>query len=107
VGRLYSQNGFAKVCHSIALVLAGWYLMAPPVTRKPNGIYEAVLDGPFRQWKKQGPYETMNDCAQAKEALSRAAELKAKENDTESIASQLSAYSAQCVGTDDPRLKGK
>jgi hypothetical protein len=107
VGRLYSQCGFAKVRHTVAIALIGWYLMVPPVTRGPNGIYQAVLDGPLSQWRKHGPYETLAKCTQAQAALLKAAESKIRENDIESIESQFSAYTSQCVASNDPRFKAK
>jgi hypothetical protein len=93
--------------HFLVSILAGWYLMVPRVTLGPKGIYHAALEAPLSDWSRQGPFDTLPICTKAKEALSKLSESKVRENDTNSVAAELSAYAAECMAQDDPRFKGK
>jgi hypothetical protein len=93
--------------HFLVSVLAGWYLMVPRVTLGPKGIYHAALEAPLSDWSRQGPYDSLPICNKAKEALSKLSESKVREDDTNSVAVELSAYAAECIAQDDPRFRGK
>jgi hypothetical protein len=93
--------------HLLVLTVAGWLLMTPRVTLEPKGDYQAAMDTPFSEWSRQGPYDTILSCNQAKEVVSRIAESKVRQNDPNSVAIELGAYAAECIAQDDPRLKGK
>jgi hypothetical protein len=81
--------------------------MTPRVKLGPRGDYQAAMDAPFSEWSRQGPYDTLLSCNQAKEAVSTLSESKVRQNDPNSVAIELGAYAAECVTQDDPRLKGK
>jgi hypothetical protein len=81
--------------------------MVPRVTLGPKGVYKAALDAPLSEWSRQGPYDTLPGCNEAKESLSKLSESKVRASDTNSIAAELSTYAAECVAQDDPRFKGK
>lgn len=93
--------------HALWLVVAVWYLIVPKVAQGPNGVYQAVLDAPLSEWKRQGQYDSLASCKQAKEAFSQAADSNVQLKNPNSVAYELSAYTAECVTQDDPRFKKK
>jgi len=93
--------------HALWLVVAVWYLMIPKVAQGPNGVYQAALDAPLSEWNRQGQYDSLDGCKQAKEAFSQATDSKVQLKNPTSVADQLSAYVAECVTQDDPRFKKK
>ena len=93
--------------YTLWLVVLVWYLMVPKVIRNPQGIYQAALDAPLSEWKRQGQYDSLSGCNQAKEAFSQATDSNVKLKDRNSVANELGAYAAQCVTPDDPRFKQK
>jgi len=93
--------------HTLWLVVLVWYLMVPKVTRNPQGIYQAALDAPLSEWKRQGQYNSLSGCNKAKETFAQATDSKARLKDRNSVADELGAYAAQCVTPDDPRFKSK
>jgi len=92
--------------HAAALALVGWYLILPPTHCCQNSDPKApnydVLCGatkcggdvkaPLSQWVVKGTYDSVNQCASA------ASKTSIKDSMGNSIP-------AQCVLTDDPRLK--
>lgn len=107
VQRVNKATKLLTLPHILASALAGWYLMIPRVTLGPKGVYQAALDAPLSTWGRQGPYDTLATCNQAKQALSKLKESKVRANDTNSVAAEFSTYAAECVAQDDPRFKGK
>jgi hypothetical protein len=93
--------------HALWLVVAVWYLMVPTVAQGPKGVYQAALDAPLSEWKRQGQYDSLAGCNQAKETFSQATDSKVKLKDPNSVADELRAYAAQCVTQDDPRFGKK
>jgi hypothetical protein len=89
-----------RVHHAAALALVGWYLMVPPGAMKGN-VWTFSSNAPIRQWKVSDPFDTAADCARA---LRRHIDAV-----NPSGSPDLYAYwlSAQCIATDDPRLKEK
>jgi hypothetical protein len=81
--------------------------MIPRVTLGPKGVYQAALDAPLSTWGRQGPYDTLASCNQAKETLTKLKESKVSANDADSVAAEFSSYAAECVSQDDLRFKGK
>ena len=106
--------------HAAALALVGWYLMVPPSMSEMDWTCGASLsahayhklfgtgdekecakfaeieapNAPISKWHEMSPFETLLDCEKAQHELlvrSRAGSPQA---------------GAQCVATDDPRLKG-
>jgi hypothetical protein len=110
-----------KLHHTAALAVAGWYLMLPPSMRERNWVCGASLaatvsrelfgtgdeklcahwaeigdtSAPFSGWHEMSPFETLDACEEARGKLFTAPRPGAPEN------------AAQCVASDDPRLKGK
>jgi hypothetical protein len=78
-----------------ALLIAGWYLMIPPAMG--GGGYDSKA--PLSQWFVYGAYDTAHECEGAK-FLGRE-QLKQKPHDKLGAAFE----SAQCIATDDPRLR--
>jgi hypothetical protein len=82
-----------------AFVLAGWYLIVPPTGREyPMG----KVDAPLTEWVRRPTiYRSKDEC---EHVLDREQRLTNSRN-----RQLLLRYrkQAQCVSTDDPRLKGK
>jgi hypothetical protein len=93
--------------HALWLVVAVWYLMVPAVAQGPKGVYQAALDAPLSKWKRQGQYDSLASCNQAKETFSQAMDSKVQLKNPNSVGNELSAYTAQCVTQDDPRFGKK
>ena len=109
-----------KTHHAAALALAGWYLMVPPsladgswvcgdgftglVARQVFGTEQiektcairentADVNAPLSRWHEVSPFETLDTCQEAKNKL----------YDAKRVGSPMNG--AECVATDDPRLK--
>jgi hypothetical protein len=109
-----------KLRHAAVLALVGWYLMVPPsladgswicgdgftglVARQVFGTEQiektcatranmANANAPLSEWHEIRPFETLDACQEAKNKLYDAAR----------PGSPVDA--AECVATDDPRLK--
>jgi hypothetical protein len=68
---------------------------------------EFLLDAPLSKWKRQGQYDSLASCNQAKETFSQAMDSKVQLKNPNSVGNELSAYTAQCVTQDDPRFGKK
>jgi hypothetical protein len=85
-----------KLRHAAALALTGWYLMTPPPQAK--GRYDK--SAPLENWRIEAGFATGEDCRRTLSVLSSRAAKEGKSNDIEAV------KDAQCVSTDDPRIKG-
>jgi hypothetical protein len=47
--------------HAAALVLLGWYLMAPPFAQNGGGL---VKDAPLKAWQNLAVYDSADDCTE-------------------------------------------
>jgi hypothetical protein len=86
-----------KLRHAAALALVGWYLMVPPSTDER---------APLFQWEVVASYDSASAC---REALHKSKDPAQVESDYPSLARLFAAQgflAAQCIATDDPRLKG-
>jgi hypothetical protein len=90
-----------KLRHAAALALVGWYLMLPPFSLSPSRKIVADLRKPLSQWVSFGNYDTAVDCNKEIDAMDQRAINWAREHGT-----KLDLAHAQCIATDDPRLKG-
>jgi hypothetical protein len=101
-GEHRATNAIMDPRHAAALALVGWYLMMP-ATKK------AALEGPSGSWKVSSAHDTAADCeavrAQGIEILKTAVQ-KQPNNDAALTALGIATF-AQCVATDDPRLRPK
>ena len=122
------RESVMKCYHDFALVLVSWYLILPPVL--PNGSPNTKL--PLSQWEQSGAFDRATDCNQARmELLQRAGRQLARvrqqlepeaqtdpnrplsempglgEAAARAATFALRVNSAQCISTDDPRLKEK
>jgi len=86
-----------KFRHTAVFALVGWYLMMPPTNSDhPMGNVEA----PLAQWKKsQTAYRTKEECEHVLDRQIRLTNAKNKQ-----VAVRYYKQ-AQCVSSDDPRLK--
>ncbi len=92
--------------HAAALALVGWYLMVPPLPLQQ--------DWPLSAWQNHGSYYSAKECASANTALTiEAYEDEKAQNCSGSEDKRLrcqyddAKQNANCISTDDPRLKEK
>jgi hypothetical protein len=87
-----------KLRRTAALALLGWYLMLPPrVGTAPNGIDDHA---PLSRWFAYSSHDAAHECEGAK-FLNREGH-KSLDDPMHRAFEQ-----AQCIATDDPRLKEK
>ena len=84
-----------------ALALVGWYLMYPPVTSGGKSLAIA----PLSDWRSRASFDTAQDC----ETLRLGVRRDAKDLSPASGINELDQGIewAQCVASDDVRLKPK
>jgi hypothetical protein len=88
--------------HAAALAVAGWYVMVPPF---------GALQTPVGKWHIVKAFDSAKQCQSYRDALVLAGEKELKSNtalsyETKSKGSEFfDATAAQCIATDDPRLK--
>jgi hypothetical protein len=88
-----------KPRHTAALALVGWYLMMPPTGRDYR---MGNVEAPLRQWVKRPTiYRDEKECEHVLDRHRRLTNSKNKQ-----IAVKFYKQ-AQCIASDDPRLKGK
>ena len=90
-----------KTRHAAALALVGWYLLIPPwavmgLVTKPIPDPDAALSN----WVHEGNFDSAGACDHALSQFLDAAQ-------REPLADRSRANFAQCIATDDPRLKEK
>ena len=89
--------------HAATLALLGWYLLTPPlasVGSKWNAAtkeYDPYTNAPLSQWQTVLTFDTAEECR---------AEL-ANQNAQIQMNCPTCAALAECVASDDPRLKEK
>ena len=107
-----------KLPHSAALALVGWYLMTPPFQAGA-----LMSDAPLSAWSQADAFDTASACNVPKVALQKAAHAPgaaertargyAKDHPNVTVPpmpwSKMTEAtdSAECIATDDPRLKEK
>jgi hypothetical protein len=121
--------------HAAALALVGWYLIVPPSPYGSDGDTRPLSQIPLSEWRTQHVFDSAQDCDELLSRW-RAIAAKAEKEDREFRAvaqrnpktglfeappgfktdpafdkmtlDQLYAYEgAECIATDDPRLKEK
>ncbi len=111
-----------KPRHAAALALVGWYLMLAPQAFDPTGKPLVGIDdrAPLSRWVIVESFENANECQTEVGTLQRAG-IKLTKGAPDNAASQVFTKSeqrgkwfvgyadltAQCIATDDPRLKEK
>jgi hypothetical protein len=101
------------VRHTAALALVGWYLMTAPVTyNEKDDFWGAYFGASMGDWDIRGVYDTARACSNSQDMVRAAAEKKlshgTKGKTNKQAWAQLGADSyAECIATDDPRLKEK
>jgi hypothetical protein len=119
--------------HAVVVSLLGWYLMLPPLVPLTSSAiplpFQFQADDPISQWDEQSSFDSADACEKAKAKLVTCGEIlkgfetgdpkepcdgmtqtvaqaknKQQESATFNIANRKTM--AQCIATDDPRLKG-
>jgi len=103
--------------HAAALALVGWYLMVPPAA--DSGL---PFDAPISQWRHIGSVDSAAECEhilvklQSDSSAETKAEIKAwhakydhqhADRVLHALAVEKTTKAAQCIASDDPRLKEK
>src|SRR5580700_5233337 len=107
--------------HAAALALVGWYLMTPPLgptkcsSADPGHANEwagplsvqcqAKIESqaPLRQWKRVPDSQEFEHKADCERAISNDCHREIEPDGTSSLEDEL--CNAECIATDDPRLK--
>jgi hypothetical protein len=90
-----------KLRHAAALALVGWYLMIPSSTLPPGVAYKE----PLRKWQIVRGFDTANDCDDFLSTFFESSQQKQALNILEPAYRDY--MFAECIATDDPRLKEK
>jgi hypothetical protein len=87
--------------HAAALALVAWYLMVPPYTRGPNL--------PLSKWSIYHRYDTPDECRLARSSITAGLLQDPPPDFAQRFGNNFKSIfaRAQCVATDDPRLKEK
>jgi hypothetical protein len=101
--------------HAAALTLVGWYLMVPPVVDNAPGHsgkwVAAIMNGSLTNWEQWASYDTAKECNDFRfnESSDTAHSLVSGKIPPEKRHAIEKYYAeidlAQCIATDDPRLK--
>lgn len=91
--------------HAAALALVGWYLMLPPID--PRMTEQQAIDARLSEWKIDSVYDAADDCNAAEHGavMKGDRDLPKQKRGSLSWAVAIAMTQAQCVATDDPRLK--
>jgi hypothetical protein len=89
-----------KLRHAAALVLAGWYLMAPPLHMP---AYRVDLSAPISAWDIIGSFNTASDCMEILTKLKK--QYPSALHSKKEKALHRRTDNSRCIATDDPRLK--
>ena len=90
--------------HAAALALVGWYLMTPPLYKEG-----ANWNAPLSDWSISKSFDSAADCEQARQQLVDQG-FKFNNAKTATIDQRQAGavfMGANCVASDDPRLKEK
>ncbi len=96
------------VSHFAAFALIGWYLMVPPLV---PGSWQVNQSAPRAQWTIVGTFEREADCLSAREHLRLEGRERAATRPRPGRGTGYRRWCpgcyAQCMATEDLRLKGR
>jgi hypothetical protein len=104
--------------HAVALALAGWYLMIPPVVPYPgqemkdaetlmkSGAWLTDVQAPLSRWQVSESYDQASDCEELKDKMIVDSKRHCHST-TWKCAYLLAESQALCIATDYPRLKSQ
>ena len=90
-----------KPRHAAALALVGWYLMTPPFRGKE---YDVKAD--LSEWTIMKKFDTRKECKDYPAQLQKSLEERVSQGGPDMRINKWLFDRAQCIETDDPRLKG-
>jgi hypothetical protein len=92
--------------HAAALALVGWYLIGPPVRQPKNA--EIYLDdrADYPDWKVLGVFPDYDKCEFFRAGVKQLFEQEIAEGRKKTNAWHEQQIDAECVASDDPRIKG-
>lgn len=97
-----------KLRHAAALALVGWYLMLPPL---PIGQTEPDARAPLGDWYILEPFDAASVCQSELVQIADTKSDRRKKLLVDQVNDKQRRYlasafpKAQCIATDDPRLK--
>jgi hypothetical protein len=90
-----------KLHHAAALALVGWYLIIPPSNLSPTNAYKQ----PLNSWPIIRSFDSADDCEDFKGTF---VESSHQQRAFGVLNPSYRDYMfAQCIATDDPRLKNR
>jgi hypothetical protein len=98
-----------KPRHTAALALVGWYLMMPP----PYWSKTNPRNAPLKEWTLFGRYDSAQECSDERSKMIRVQSMALLSDLAEGVSDanrpslSLDFKHAQCIASDDPRLKEK
>ncbi len=92
-----------RLLHAAALALVSWYLMVP--VTKDTGHVESNL--PLSEWSTIMTFQSKEGCQSGFSALPRTGGVMSFSGDGQNFhrLSESTLRKAQCIASDDPRLK--
>jgi hypothetical protein len=105
------QGDEVKPRHAAALALVGWYLMAPPVLAPKNEPPYLNEHAEYQDWQKLKSFDSQEHCEdgrkRAKQSTAKGEILYFAVVDVDPGPWLAQQDEAECIATDDPRLKEK
>jgi hypothetical protein len=101
------RRNLLNACRAAALALAGFYLMSPPVTERPMLVINTNL--PMSDWDNHGTFNSKEQCEKGKaDLIAQNPTPSGRWNPSDALRNfqNEAIHQAQCIATDDPRLKG-
>jgi len=102
-----------KLRHAAALALVGWYLMTPPplLPLPAKGDPQPDLRAPLSEWHRPNwVFATEHECLAKQAELRKIWWTNVTDIPPEKITARQMTWwvkNAQCIASDDPRLKSK
>lgn len=96
-----------RLRHALPLLAVGWYLMLPPQPLDPSSALSTIPS--LNHWQTVRSFDTATACENALSITVDALKKKMDADPTDAAAAGKYgiAADAQCIASDDPRLKGK
>ena len=91
--------------HAAALALVGWYLIAPSFSKQGN--WQPNLTAPLSYWAVIQSFDSAKECEDFRTATQKRFGAPPTTPTNAKEAARAGAQYAQCISSDDPRLKQK
>ena len=94
-----------KPSHAAALAVVGWYLMVPPFSENPSSLKNV----PLSKWSIYKRYSALDECRYARSDITAGWLQDPLTDFVQRFGNNFKSFfaRAQCIETDDRRLKEK